>query len=147
MSSSLKQTNVPRSLWWFLNCPEDQIRTISPEQVSNLKNISDEFRIQFTGNQSFISFLAAVNNCLAFFGTAGMAFEELIECQNKLPTTPLEKKKFHHYQLGKIKQDFEKHRTYSKLFSDYQKAKEAFQEQMEGAYRFLVLAQCKLREC
>jgi hypothetical protein len=49
--------------------------------------------------------------------------------------------------MGKIKQDFEKYRAQAKLHTDYQKAKEDFEGQVDMARMLLLQAQNKLREC
>jgi hypothetical protein len=149
MTSALKnnQTIIPRQLWGFRDLSEEQLLKISPLEVSTLKNTSEEFHMQLSGNPNFNAFMASINNSLAFFGSAGLAFEKMVEFQNKLPTTPWVNKKFRHNQMGKIKQDFENHRAYAKLFSDYQTVKEDFEGQVGMAQRFLLQAQKKLREC
>jgi hypothetical protein len=131
----------------FISLSEEEIRMMGPTEVTELNNTGNEFLTQFNGNKEFISFLAAVHNSLSVFGTVGMAYEEMIECRNKLPTTPWINSKFRHNQMGKIKKDFEKYRAQAKLHADYQKAKEDFQGLLNMAHGFLLRAQRALREC
>jgi len=128
----------------FISLSEEEVRMMGPDEATVLNNTGNEFLTQFGGNQEFISFLAAVRNSLSVFGTVEMAYEAMVTCRNKLPTTPSVNSKFHHNQMGKNKKDFEKYRAQAKLNSDYQKAKVDFDGLLNMAHSFLLRAQRSL---
>lgn len=145
-TTSIKETPT---LTRFLNYSSEEVMLMSPQEAIDLRDIIEALSNQFTGNkQAFASLQAAVHNSISFFGTAGMAYEEMTNLETKLETTPAWRQKtFTHRDVGKMKQDFEKHRAWVKLQKDYTEARESFFGLLGMARRFLLQAQQRLREC
>lgn len=140
-TTSIKE--IP-ALTRFINYSTEEVMQMSPQEAIDLRDI-----IEALGNQpAFASLQAAVHNSISFFGTAGMAYEEMKNLETKLETTPpWRQKTFTHRDVGKMKQDFEKHRAWVKLQKDYTEARESFFGLLGMAHRFLLQAQQRLREC
>ncbi len=145
---AVKELSSHPKLALFLSFGEAEIKYMSPTDALTLHDIIEPLSDQFTGNkQAFASLRSAIHNSMVFFQTSFAAFEQMTAIGEKLQKNPWRKKMFTLHQNGKMRQDFEKFRTHSRIKKEYDEAYQTVLSQRDLAHQFLIQAQMHLRAC